>query len=57
MEPDIAEPCCESWEKAHESGTDNEMYGSLVCNGRQIGASDLPPVNFCPWCGSFKVKT
>lgn len=53
----IDEPCCNSWEKAHEAGTDNELYGALVYNCRQIGASDrLPPVNFCPWCAAPKVK-
>jgi hypothetical protein len=57
-------PCCEPWRKAHEWETDNEMYGRLIhCNDETDGrhaapyptiGSDLPPVKFCPWCGSPK---
>lgn len=58
-------PCCETWAKAHEWETDNEMYGRLVhCNDEKEGrhaapyptiGSDLPPVKFCPWCGQSKI--
>ena len=54
--------CCESMIHAHESGTDNEGYEELVVyydeswpNGRPVGVpligDDLPPIQFCPWCG------
>lgn len=48
--------CCPSWEKAQQSGTDNEMHGSLVRpdgNEWRIGY-DLPSVAFCPFCGAKK---
>jgi hypothetical protein len=50
---EVQRPCCETWAKAHESGTDNEGYGSLIAEGLRIGY-ELPPVRFCPWCGSPK---
>jgi len=53
----VDEPCCPTWAKAHERGTDSEWYGA-VADGRQLGAPDeLPPVNFCPWCAAPKVKS
>ena len=51
--------CCQAWEDAQEAGTDNEEYSTLLrkTSGTwQIGASFLPPVNFCPWCGADKRK-
>lgn len=51
----LTQPCCDGWAKAHEWGTDNEGYGSLVyCfDGTRIGL-ELEPVRFCPWCGAGK---
>lgn len=49
-------PCCEIWAKAHEQGTASEGYEWLVDyegNEPHIG-NGLPPVRFCPWCGSAK---
>jgi hypothetical protein len=45
--------CCEAWEKAQQSGTDNEAYGRLLygADDWRMGC-DLPPVKFCPWCGA-----
>lgn len=42
-------PCCEDWQNALTSGTDNEGYGPLIISDT-IGVG-LPPVKFCPWCG------
>jgi hypothetical protein len=51
-------PCCETFQKAQESGTDNETYGPLVISYKrkaQIGDYEaLPPINYCPWCGDEK---
>lgn len=60
MRVPVREACCESWRKAHEYATDNEMYLSLV-HEAEGGAypfigSGLPPVKFCPWCGAEKGK-
>lgn len=60
MIPLIKEECCPTWAKAHEPGTDNEAYGSLVGYMRDgfepyVGSySELGKVNFCPWCGKTK---
>jgi hypothetical protein len=48
--------CCRTWKTACGPGTDNEGYSSLVCDiggDEEIGL-DLPPVRFCPWCGTRK---
>ena len=50
------EVCCDAFGKATDDGTDNEGYGRLLMdrgNGSTwaIGC-DLPPIAFCPWCGS-----
>lgn len=54
----ILQPCCGQWAKAHESGTDNEMYSSLahsMGSETYIGNSgELESVKFCPWCGHPK---
>lgn len=53
----IQQPCCDNWAKAHEDGTDNEGYASLIYydhDERVIIGNDLPAVNFCPWCGAKK---
>lgn len=44
---------CSDFEAAQDSGTDNEGYGPLLScpwEAWRIG-SDLPDINFCPWCG------
>lgn len=49
--------CCDVWAKAHEAGTDNEMYSSLISDesdGESWMGSELPAVRFCPWCGKPK---
>ena len=47
--------CCELWDKARQAGTDCDGYTELLCNyGNHswfIGRN-LPPISFCPWCGS-----
>ena len=53
------EKCCDAWEKAHESCTDNEGYGALIFSsfdGEEHMGVDLPRVKFCPWCGAKKEK-
>jgi len=42
--------CCETFEKATKRGTDNEGYGALIYGPSLIGC-DLPPMDYCPWCG------
>lgn len=52
----VRQPCCDAWAKAHEWGTDNEGHLALIYyrdDKPRIG-SDLPPVQFCPWCGTKK---
>lgn len=54
-----SEQCCDSWRKAQQLGTDNEMYGMLLRDYSGTGADwhvgcDLPAVRFCPWCGAKK---
>lgn len=51
----LAQPCCDDWAKAHEWGTDNEGFSSLVyyLDGARIGL-ELAAVRFCPWCGASK---
>lgn len=56
--------CCETWLKAQTDGTDNEGCYSLIHENKdatslslwgkwQMGYN-LPPVKFCPWCGTAK---
>ena len=52
---DDLKPCCPAWEKSGKSGTDNEEYNPLRYD-MEMG-SDLPDVNFCPWCGDVKGNT
>lgn len=56
-------PCCEAWRRALQMGTDAEAYGSLIAfhdrqreehPGRFVAGFDMPPLNFCPWCGAKK---
>jgi hypothetical protein len=49
-----ADPCCESWRKAFQYGTDSEGYGPLLFDddGKIEAGYDLPSLVFCPWCGS-----
>lgn len=30
MDEPVIQPCCDAWAKAHQRGTDNEGYGSLI---------------------------
>jgi hypothetical protein len=55
--------CCEVFAKARERGTDAEGYGEEITVTEpgyppeeypahyEIG-HDLPPIRFCPWCGT-----
>jgi hypothetical protein len=56
----VAQRCCAMWDRAHEFGTDNEMYHSLVHYAQDskeaLIGMDLPPVRFCPWCGKPKLR-
>jgi hypothetical protein len=52
--------CCEPWRKAHNSGTDNEGYGSLLRanNHGTTTAGCIPEdIRFCPWCGASQTVT
>jgi hypothetical protein len=52
--------CCKTWADAHESGTDNEFYGSLIHDsedGSSHMGGDLPDIKYCPWCGAMKDRT
>lgn len=51
--------CCAPWEAAKQHGTDSEGFSALISADDldntgliRIGC-DLPPVSFCPWCGSM----
>jgi len=49
--------CCQAWQDAMASGSDNEGYGELLIqtdNGRWEIGFGLPPINLCPWCGASK---
>lgn len=50
----VTQPCCETWTMAHGSGTDNEGYEALISDGRM--GYELPPLRFCPWCGTPKSR-
>lgn len=44
---------CSEFQDAQKKYTDNEGWDPLIYewdNGWGIG-SDLPPMNYCPWCG------
>lgn len=45
--------CCDEFLLALNEGTDNEGWMPLISieNGRWDMGLDLPPLNFCPWCG------
>ena len=52
---ETTQPCCSDFRKAMEVGTDNEGYGRLIYTDDppwpfRMGC-DLPPLDFCPWCG------
>jgi hypothetical protein len=57
--PIPTELCCENFVKAFQYETDNEGYGSLFDfdNGNIITGLDLPPIEYCPWCGMKINKT
>jgi len=54
--PENQMPCCDAWRMAQQRGTDNEMYGALLWieGETALMGCDLPPVQFCPWCGAEK---
>lgn len=55
----VAMPCCNEFERAQVSGTDNEAYGRLIRlehDGSYTTGCDLPAIRFCPWCGVDKTK-
>ena len=45
--------CCDTFEAALQSGTDNEGHGRMVRRhpdgGYEVGCG-LPAIMFCPWC-------
>jgi hypothetical protein len=44
---------CVEFQKAQQSGTDNESYGRLISKSGdewRIGC-DLDSISYCPWCG------
>jgi hypothetical protein len=58
---------CDAFVKAQQRGTDNEGYDQLIYrysadllkkhpflggDPRWSVGSELPPIHFCPWCGS-----
>lgn len=58
-------PCCDSWAKAQEDGTDHEGYGPALVTSTTLPpdyelitclllSEGLPDTKFCPWCGSPK---
>lgn len=56
-------PCCDAWRLAHEEGTDNECAFPLIWYASDdddvrprtsTHDSGLPPIRYCPWCGSDK---
>lgn len=55
-EPPPDTKCCDTWEQSKEAGTDNELYGAVTMHfdGEWCVGLNLPPVKFCPWCGSHK---
>ena len=46
--------CCKSMADAFESGTDAEGYGPClrISDDEVIVGIELPPISYCPWCGS-----
>ena len=48
--------CCLDFKKAMRIGSDNIGFDTLIFiqdGSAQIGYG-LPPISFCPWCGSLK---
>ena len=45
---------CSEFREAQQSCTDNEGYGRLIreWGGEWRIGSDLPAMNYCPWCGN-----
>jgi hypothetical protein len=53
--------CCDAFSKAMTNGTDNEAWGAAIHLDQEgahykIGLG-LPPLRFCPWCGSDSNQT
>lgn len=61
--------CCEIWEKATKENTDSEGNGPFLIwfgdeeifdfdmlprMGNIVHDTELPPLEFCPWCGKGK---
>lgn len=52
----VVQPCCVTWARAQQPGTDNESYGCLI-GWQDVGhyAGHIEePMKFCPWCGAEK---
>ena len=51
----IGQARCMYFQNAMKNGTDSEGYGPLIHQPRSGGfimGEDLPPMLFCPWCGT-----
>ena len=57
--------CCDAFQQAFKMGSDNEGYSVLFSeydlrSGNKDGnihiGYGLPPISFCPWCGSLKTN-
>ena len=47
--------CCRAFDNALEEGTDAERLGAMIQHESYGGftvSETLPPIAFCPWCGS-----
>lgn len=53
MTDKIHQNCCRAFDRAQQTGTDNEGYGRLITIDGEIAmiGSEMPPVDYCPWCG------
>ncbi len=51
---DVHHNCCTTFDRAQQSGTDNEGYGRLMWVHAGIASMGcgLPPIDYCPWCGT-----
>jgi len=54
--PMSEEYCCEKMKRAHEYGTDNERYGSLMRAGKLNTVTGLREIDYCPWCGEVQTE-
>lgn len=50
--------CCQPFEKATRSGSDNEGWGALITPNQYVNPEYLAmgtvdvPITVCPWCGT-----